>query len=708
MMISFKDTLEKRFALPSCPPCEGLELTPEQQQTVAASLMIMRDHRAVLLCESTGTGKTYVACALARYLQKSEHLRCIVVAPAHLLGQWRAMAEQCHLRCSFYSYQAASLGKIPVQSRETLWLIDEAHYLKNPATQRYQAIWSLTLAHRVCLITATPVSMGYGDLYPLMTLCGFPNINAVRADDDMVRAFALSVMPQSYVAPLTIGAAPEIIHTALDYVITPDKQKLEQLMMEISGIEWIAVDASGACIRTDIVSQILIHRLLSHRDACLETLNRLAKYYQQRGKSNQWLSHNQFRRMLGLEGTQLLLPFDDYYYGTSVDSEHQKCFEKARYHIKRAQAILKAICQTPDDKCQRIQRALEGIVQNHRVVLFTQYADTAHYFARHLHPGTPVALVTAQGAWYNGHRIAPDIIMDMFNPDKEMPKWWQESGLTESRVMICTDALATGHNFHRADWMVHLDYPWNPTTLHQREGRILRKGQQSASIHDICPKLNDAPNALAIYESNLLERLSIRQTLQNSWIYQTTVSADECILVADDGIPGLWAKFDNIYCPIAPCCLPPLRDANMETLPALSAFSTAVRNRQHHCLWQMVKRNRHHPRIGQIIQALIAGLIEFTIMPKHFAHLHPQMTFFSTGLNDVFMHENSASGKFHALENLQCFTLKSSTSCIRLRSCPQAGRITSQQTHKLSTGLIPISGSDLIQNRVKTENCNLA
>ena len=706
-MISFKDAMDKRFALPPCPSCEGLQLSHAQQQTVAASLMIMRAHRAVLLCELTGTGKTYVACALAKYIQKSEQLPCIVVAPAHLLSQWRAVTRQCHLLCSFYSYQAASIGKIPAQTQETLWLIDEAHYLKNPATQRFRALFSLTLAHRVCLITATPVSMGYGDLYTLMTLCGFPNPNEGRADDVMVRAYALSVMPQSYTAPLTIDAAPEIIHTGLDYAITPDRLKLEQLLAEISSIEWIAVDSSGSCIRTDIVSQILIHRLLSHRYACLQTLNRLARYYQQRGHSNQWLSHSQFHSMLGLDGTQLLLPFDNYRYGTAVDSEQQKCFENAGYHIKRAQELLNEICQTSDIKCQQIQKMLEGIVQNHRVILFTQYADTAHYFARHLHPGTSVALVTAQGAWYNGHRIAPDIVMDMFNPDRDMPKWWQQTGFVESRVMICTDALATGHNFHRADWMVHLDYPWNPTTLHQREGRIIRKGQHSASVHTICPKLTEAPHVLTAYESNLLERLSIRQTLQNSWMYQTTVQSDECILVEDDSMPGLWARFGGMYCPIAPCCLPSFHGSTTEILPALSAFSSAVR-KQHHCLWQMVKKNRHHPQIGKIIQTLIAGLIEFSIMPKHYAHLHPNVTFASPDLNDVFIYEKIVSGQLPETQTTQRFGLNSSTSCIRVRSYPHPDRIASQQTHKLSTGLIPISGTDLIQNRVKSENCKSA
>ena len=704
-MRSLQSALNQRFCLPACPSDRSPQLTPQQLQTLAASLMIMQTHRAVLLCEATGTGKTYVACALAQSIQTTGHLTCVIVAPAHLIPQWRDVTQTFQLHCHFYSYQAASIGKIPEPSTETLWIIDEAHYLKNPATQRYRALHSLTFAHRICLITATPVSMGFRDLYALSMLCGFPN-HTSQPDPTVIRAFALAIMPQSYVPPLTIDAAPGRIQSNLPYTITPDAHKLTQLIDEISAITWIAADENGTCIHTDIVAQILMHRLVSHRYACLQTLRRIARYYKQHHHTPQLLSRTQFRNLFGLEGNQQLLPFTDFAYGTRLDEQNQKVLKSASSHIQRAQNLLESICQTADGKLESIRNELLKSAPDQRIVLFTQYADTAHYYAKHLNLGIPVAVVTAQGAWYNHHQISAEIVMDMFNPDKALPKWWEQAGFAQARIMICTDALACGHNFHRANTIIHLDYPWNPTTLHQREGRILRRGQSAAQIHTICTKLRYAPPQILAYESELIRRLSVRQSLQTTWIHQTHVDADEFILVNNPNIPGLWARTGNLFFPVAPSCLPDTNHVHLELTDITSVFLPSVRSPQNQHLWQIAKKQRHHPQTCKTIRQFIANLIESTILPKHFAQSHPPNTSphpleSHTFTYDTLVHQNNSKSI-----PIASLLIESQTSCIRIQTYPHPHILSTQQTHNLSTGTGAFLAADSVQNRVKTENSN--
>ena len=132
-------------------------LTQAQSRTYHAAMRILNDYRSVLICEETGTGKTWVAAAIASSVDE----RIMLIAPAHLLAQWDDVMNQFGVHYQAYSYQMASLDRIPEQNEKKLWIVDEAHYLKNSATLRYRTLYRLMAGHRVCLLTATPVSITF-------------------------------------------------------------------------------------------------------------------------------------------------------------------------------------------------------------------------------------------------------------------------------------------------------------------------------------------------------------------------------------------------------------------------------------------------------------------------------------------------------------------------------------------------------------------
>lgn len=112
-----------------------------------------------------------------------------------------------------------------------------------------------------------------------------------------------------------------------------------------------------------------------------------------------------------------------------------------------------------------------------RVVIFTEYADTKRYLEQQLK--------TAIGATDHGDdRVASfhggmgddlrEQVKRAFNTDPEKHPL---------RILVATDAAREGVNLqnHCAD-LFHMDLPWNPSRLEQRNGRIDRKLQRAAEV----------------------------------------------------------------------------------------------------------------------------------------------------------------------------------------------------------------------------------
>ena len=58
-----------------------------------------------------------------------------------------------------------------------------------------------------------------------------------------------------------------------------------------------------------------------------------------------------------------------------------------------------------------------------------------------------------------------------------------DPGVEPLRILICTDAAREGINLQtRCSDLIHIDLPWNPSRLEQRNGRIDRKLQPAASV----------------------------------------------------------------------------------------------------------------------------------------------------------------------------------------------------------------------------------
>jgi len=128
-----------------------------------------------------------------------------------------------------------------------------------------------------------------------------------------------------------------------------------------------------------------------------------------------------------------------------------------------------------DAKLDALHRLLTKTHPRQKVLVFTQFADTARYVADQLQQQgvTGLAAVTSQAT-------DPTALARRFSPRSN--KYRLKPGETALRVLIATDVLAEGQNLQDCAIVVNYDLPWAIIRLIQRAGRIDRIGQKHDTL----------------------------------------------------------------------------------------------------------------------------------------------------------------------------------------------------------------------------------
>ncbi len=175
-------------------------------------------------------------------------------------------------------------------------------------------------------------------------------------------------------------------------------------------------------------------------------------------------------------------------------------------------AKLHALRKAIEDKCRRPINP-----GNRKVLVFTAFADTAHYLFAQLSGwakdtlGLHSALVTGAG---QNQTTLPQLrkdfasIITAFSPrSKERPD--DLAGEGEIDLLIATDCISEGQNLQDCDTVINYDIHWNPVRIIQRFGRIDRLGSPNERIQLI----NFWPNLELEGYINLEQRVSGRMVL---------------------------------------------------------------------------------------------------------------------------------------------------------------------------------------------------
>jgi hypothetical protein len=154
-----------------------------------------------------------------------------------------------------------------------------------------------------------------------------------------------------------------------------------------------------------------------------------------------------------------------------------------------------------DPKVEALRRLLFGALATEKVLVFTEFRDTALHLWRSLRDLGGVALIHGGRAYLGAAPAGRGEVVRRFAP--------RSNGVREPpareavRVLIATDVLSEGLNLQDAAHVVSFDLPWNPVRLIQRIGRVDRLG----SLHAVVYAHHFLPDAGLERLLGLVERL---------------------------------------------------------------------------------------------------------------------------------------------------------------------------------------------------------
>ena len=128
-----------------------------------------------------------------------------------------------------------------------------------------------------------------------------------------------------------------------------------------------------------------------------------------------------------------------------------------------------------DAKLEALEQLLVNQHKHEKVLVFTQFADTAHYLAHQFKRRGIADLEAVTGSSAN-----PTALSKRFSPVSN--NYTIKPNESELRVLIATDVLSEGQNLQDCHVVVNYDLPWAIIRLVQRAGRVDRIGQQNDTL----------------------------------------------------------------------------------------------------------------------------------------------------------------------------------------------------------------------------------
>ena len=171
---------------------------------------------------------------------------------------------------------------------------------------------------------------------------------------------------------------------------------------------------------------------------------------------------------LDSETTPLEFPRSEY----KIDEIIEDCFNDL-HQLCEFLDELRKLKPAQDDKLRRLVSLLKKELKDRKVLIFTQFSDTAKYLQRQL---KEAGIESVDETDSDDKRNRGDVIR-AFAPyynGSSSPEL-KEEGIPETRILISTDVLSEGLNLQDATRLINYDLHWNPVRLMQRIGRVDRR-----------------------------------------------------------------------------------------------------------------------------------------------------------------------------------------------------------------------------------------
>jgi superfamily II DNA or RNA helicase len=150
-----------------------------------------------------------------------------------------------------------------------------------------------------------------------------------------------------------------------------------------------------------------------------------------------------------------------------------------------------------DAKAERLIEGIKQYLNERKVVIFTEYVDTAKHLEKILKDRFPDKVLPAFG------NISDTVFKEIAENFDAQYKGQQDDRYW---ILLTTDKLSEGYNLNRAGVVINYDIPWNPVRVIQRVGRINRIGKK---VYDDIHIINFFPTEKG---SNEVKSMEIAQT----------------------------------------------------------------------------------------------------------------------------------------------------------------------------------------------------
>jgi superfamily II DNA or RNA helicase len=491
-----------------------------QQDAVTRINAIFTRYGGALLCDSVGLGKTHVAAAIcADVLRRGGSV--LLAAPSQLRTHWshqlRAEPQWCWASHATLS-RSHTTGRLFRRSFD-LVVVDEAHAFRNAATRRYRALARVALCARVLLITATPVNNSLRDFENLVRLfagddafaeIGVPSLHhavhaaregsarelrriaqhvMVRRTRDIVTRW--SIMPSELMVRPRAGAGSADV-PALKFPRTDGTElipydldetfghRIDVILDAIAGLRFAAHGGIADATCGELMRLGLIKRLESSQAAFTATVARLerlnATFIAAANEGRHFDARRDRGMVLSVGGslqlsmTEITLPA----WPARMDRTRalsMAVHDRALLHVMLESTRAAA---GSDHKLATLNRVLATLPAEDRIIVFSEYRDTAAAIWKALERIGGVALVHGGAARLGRRPTTRRAVIERFAPVAS--RGARRTRIDIVRVLVATDVLAEGLNLQTARVVISYDIPWNPVRLAQRAGRIDRLG----------------------------------------------------------------------------------------------------------------------------------------------------------------------------------------------------------------------------------------
>ena len=440
-------------------------LLPDQVASFQQVLAALRAHGGALLADPPGSGKTWVALAVAQAWPGRGEVAAIV--PAALCELWRRTAVGLGLPIALHSHERLSRGR-PPPVRARFVIVDESHHYRNPATRRYRTLAPWLGRTPVLLLSATPVVNRLEDLAHQLLLAVPDDALAPRGTASllaMLRAGRPAVALHELVIAQSARAPGRPRRQAATLAAGPDGAE-ESLARAIERLSW---SASAPIAR--LVRAVLWRALASSPGALLASLRRYRRLLlsaRDALAAGRRPSRAGLRALAGPAADQLvfwqLLPAEP---GES---------ELDLSDLERLDPLLRAAEDWASEDDLRCRRLRELVGTGDRTVVFSGSRDTVAWLRSRLQASRP--------AWCTGDAAG---IGNLGMPRDRVLAWFGREGAGPGgpRVLLSTDVAAEGLDLRAARRLVHYDLPWTGVRVDQREGRLLRRGSPHDAVEVI-------------------------------------------------------------------------------------------------------------------------------------------------------------------------------------------------------------------------------